>query len=878
MKRGKTFFQCLCATLVFATALDPVLAQDKRPVEARLRVTVVDQTGAAIPNARVTISKQAQTLVTGKPGEVTFGGLAPGKYQLQVAAEGFTPVTVEVLDLRAGANAIEIKLEVAGVKEEVTVGRDKREAATDSRNAVSTVLTDEQLSQLPDDPEEFEQALRDLAGPGATFKVNGFRGGKLPPKSQIREIRFRTNSYAADSHESSFIIVDILTKPGLENWHGGFNFGFRDESLNARNAFAPARAAEQNRRFGFEFGGPLWKKHTSMFLSADGVNSYEAKTINALLPDNPLNDTVRQPWRTLNLNARVEHLLTPAHTSRVEYQRNATRRDNNGVGNFDLPERGYTTDSVEHVLRFADSGAAGKKLFNEVRFQTIWQDVEISSLSDATTIQVLGAFTSGGAQITSSRRSREIELADNLDIPFKKHGARAGFQLEAASYDSTDLRNRNGAFIFSSLEAFRARQPTTFSRRTGATGAGRVDFDQVQFGWYAQDDWRIHKSFTFSFGARHEMQTNLNDRNNFMPRAGFAWSPFKKGNTTIRGGGGIFYDWFAPETYEQALRVNGQQQSDLNIRNPGFPDPFSGGAAITLPASRIQIDPNLRMPYVAQASIGVEQALPNNIRLMSQYSYRRGVHQLRGRNVNAPINGLLPDPASGVVTQIESSANSFSHRLFLNFNWMKFGKFMIGAGYVLSKTTDETDGPTALPANNFDLRGERGPSPQDARHRFNILTNFKLTKSLGLSAIFNASSARPYNITTGFDDNKDLSINDRPPGVGRNSGRGAGQWDVSSRLSWSFGFGKKPDGQSVGGPQARIIRSGADSGETLNAIGSMPSAEDKRFQAQFFIQATNLLNHVNPTSFSGVLTSPFFGRPTAATPGRRIETGMRFGF
>jgi hypothetical protein len=263
---------------------------------------------------------------------------------------------------------------------------------------------------------------------------------------------------------------------------------------------------------------------------------------------------------------------------------------------------------------------------------------------------------------------------------------------------------------------------------------------------------------------------------------------------------------------------------------------------------------------------------------MSNYSYRRGIHQLRGRNVNAPIDGVLPDPNAGVITQIESSANSFSHIWFVNFNWARFGKFMIGASYVLSKTTDETDGALSLPVDNFDLRGERGPSLQDTRHRFNILTNFRLTKSLSLSSIFNASSGRPYNITTGFDDNKDLSVNDRPAGVDRNSARGVGQWDLSSRLSWGFSFGKKPDNQGMGGPQVRIIRGGSDSGEMLGAIGSMPNLDDKRFRAQFFIQATNVFNHANLTGFSGVQTSPLFGQAVAALPGRRIETGMRFSF
>src|SRR5262249_32255525 len=137
MKRGKVLFQCLSATLVFVMALDPTLAQNRRPVEARLHVTIVDQTGAAIPNARVTINKEQQTLTAGKLGEVNFSDLAPGKYQLQVAAEGFTPITVKDVKARPGANNIEVKLKVADVQEEVTVGRDKREAGTDPRNAFS---------------------------------------------------------------------------------------------------------------------------------------------------------------------------------------------------------------------------------------------------------------------------------------------------------------------------------------------------------------------------------------------------------------------------------------------------------------------------------------------------------------------------------------------------------------------------------------------------------------------------------------------------------------------------------------------------------------------------------------------------------------------
>jgi hypothetical protein len=857
-------------------ATEPLYAQNRSQAEASARIIVLDPAGASVPGAAIKVVDQPRTAVADARGEALIAKIPPRKVRFQVEAPGFATIRTKEYSLKPGENRIEIRLEIASVADEITVGRDKREASTDPRgDAFTSILTAEQLAQLPDDPEEFEQAIRNMAGPGASLRVNGFRGGKLPPKNQIREIRFRTNAYAAENHESSFINIDIYTKPGIENWHGSMNIGFRDESLNARNAFAGFRAPEQNRRFGFDFGGPLWKNHTSLFLSADGVNSFEAKTIVAALPDEPFRDQIRQPWRSLNLNARLEHLLTPTHTAQIEYQRNATRRDNNGVGNFDFAERGYTTDTAEHILRFADSGAIGKKLLNEIRFQTRWEGADIDSLSQAPTVQVLNAFTSGGAQITSSRRLREFELADNLDWTLKKHTIRVGALLEAATYNSLDLRNQSGTFVFSSLDAYRRARPTTFTQRSGQ---GEVEFNQVQLGWYAQEDWRVQKSLTLSYGLRHEWQTNPNAGSNFMPRFGFAWSPFRKGNTTIRGGAGVFYDWFGSETYEQALRVDGRRQSDLVIRDPGYPDPATGGQAITLPSSVIRIDPSLRAARIARASLGVEQNLPSGVRLMAQYAYTRGSRLLRGRNLNAPLDGVRPDPALGNITQIESSASSFTHTFMVNVNWFKMGKFALGANYMWSKATNEADSALSLPANNFNLRAERGPASQDIRHRMFALSSYTLPKGFRLSGIFQANTALPYTITTGFDDNGDTTINDRPASLSRNSARGAGRWEVATRLAWGFSFGKIPESTGAGGPRVKILRGDSDSGGMLGSIGSMGGPQDKRFRTEFFLQATNLFNHTNPIAYSGVQTSLFFSQPTAATPARRIETGMRFSF
>src|SRR6185295_14792630 len=109
-----------------------------------------------------------------------------GEYRIRVEAVGFKSQDLDKVTVAAGANRQEINLEIDEIKADVNVSEDKQVRNTDPRgNAFSNVLTADQIAQLPDDPDEFENAINQLAGPGAQIRVNGFRGGKLPPKSQI---------------------------------------------------------------------------------------------------------------------------------------------------------------------------------------------------------------------------------------------------------------------------------------------------------------------------------------------------------------------------------------------------------------------------------------------------------------------------------------------------------------------------------------------------------------------------------------------------------------------------------------------------------------------------------------------------------------------
>ena len=536
------------AALVFValaflvSAASPAASQSAR--DATLRVSVSDPTGAVIVNAKVTLQPiepsgpQVETL-TNDRGEAVFAALLPGRYSVHAEFPGFEMKGLDDLRLRAGSNTRrEMKLNLAKIAQDVEVGQDPRDRALDQRgNSFGNVLTRAQIEALPDDPDEMEAALKEMAGPGATIRVDGFRGGKLPPKSQIQGIRFRRDLFAAENHGGGLVFVDISTRPGGGPLRGSADFTFRDESLNARNAFAPRLGPEQQQNGTFTLSGTLWKERTGFTITTNGVNAYDSKTLNAALPQGTLSGSVRRPNDRTNFTARLDHALTKSQTLRASYQRNATDSSNLGVGDYDLPSRGYTRQAAEDLFRVSQSGPLGRDFYQETRVQFRRTSSDSWSLTDTPALLVLDAFNSGGAQVSGGRRGNDVEVASDIDYVKGRHSARAGFLLEGGWYRSDDARNTGGTFTFSSLEAYEAGRPTTYTRRVGDP---LVKYGHAQLGLYAQDDYRVARSLNLSFGLRQEFQSHADDYLNVAPRFGATWSPFKSGSTTFRGGIGIF--------------------------------------------------------------------------------------------------------------------------------------------------------------------------------------------------------------------------------------------------------------------------------------------------------------------------------------------------
>ncbi len=868
------------ATLLALTLLYSPTVSAQPAVDGAIRIVVVDPSGAVIVGAHVTVTPVTATLATptaqsrntGPDGEARVTSLVPGRYTIRVESPGFETATIRDVRVRSGDNKREVKLAIARLAETVDVGRDPRERGADPRSdAFATVLGPDAINELPDDPDEMERILNDMAGPGAVMRVNGFRGGKLPPKDQIAQIRFHRNMFAADTHEPGFMSIDIITKPGLENWRGATNIGVRDSALDARNPFAPEKGDEHFRRLAFSLSGPLWKKRTSLALSAETVDAFDSKTIVAALPTGYFADSVRKPNATLNWSARLEHALSPNQILRFEGQHNHNQLDNQGVGDYDLFDRAYRQAGDEALVRGSMAGSIRKSLYNELRFQWRSLSTVYTPASLAPAVLVLNAFNSGGSQIGGQQDSNEILLADDLDIASGKHAMRAGFQIDGGRYDTSVARNTGGTFTFSGLDAFNAAQPTTFTRNVGDP---QVAVSQWQGAIYFQDDYRLRRELTVSGGIRVEAQQHIGGVHPG-PRGGIAWSPFKNGKTTIRAGAGVFFDWLDAGTYEQAVQLDGTHQRISTITSPGFPVPSSGENSMILPAGRVELSPGLLQPGLREANAAIERQLPGNLRVSAMFVARRGVNLLRGVDMNAPLaDGLRPYPLAGTITSVESIASSSFDAMFVNVNYSRpERRIFIGANYALARSINDTDGVFNLPADSHDLAAERGPALTDARHRFTSLANFPLFKKLTLGTAIRLQSALPYNITTGFDENHDTVSNDRPAGVTRNTGRGGTIVDVGSRLTWTVGFGGAPP-TGPGGPQVAIVRGGE-----ADPLRSMPSgSSDTRYRLELYLQGYNLTNHTNATNFSGVQTSPFFGQATAASAARRLELGARLVF
>jgi hypothetical protein len=636
------------------------------------------------------------------------------------------------------------------------------------------------------------------------------------------------------------------------------------------------------RRYMINFQGPIAAGKTGLSVSFDGNNSYESRTIVAQSPTGaPVNGLAVSPTNAMNFTARVEQQLNANGQLQAEYTRRDNDRSNLGVGDFDLPERAYAVENSTDIFRLRSTNVIGKKVFTETRFALIDSVLGIDPASREPTIRVNDAFNAGGAGQMGERSARELEFAQNFDFTVgRKHSFRVGMLVEAGWWDSDQRTNAFGTYTFASLDAFNAGTPSTYTIRVGDPV---VEYSQVKAGWFIQDDFRPSRTLQMSVGLRHELQTQVESRWNLAPRAAFTWNATR--TATVRGGYGIFYDWYDSAVYEQTIRVDGEHQVDVIVRNPTFPVLEGGGDR--LPASVIRAAA-IDQPIIHQASIGFEKPLAQWADFRTDYMWTRGFSTLRSINVNVPVDGARPEPAYGNISEIQSSGERAMDRLTVAFNARYIPRRILGmVMYQLASVRNFADSPTMLPSDSTNPDADWGPAAQDVRHRIFFNVNAPLGRGVRMGLNAQGSSALPYNITSGYDTNGDSVFNDREPGMSRNSGRGAMQWTVNMRLNRSIGLGgvrsgppnmpMPPPPPSQGGAMSQRVGGGGPGGDGGPQMVVMEGANTK-YRLDLYVNVQNLLNRTNYNAFVGNQLSPFFGQATSAAPARRIEVGASISF
>jgi Carboxypeptidase regulatory-like domain len=290
----QTKYRFFLLPLIFMLACVGALAQ----ANSELTGIVTDQTGAVVPDAKITLTDPAtgasKTTVSGATGLYSIPGLNPATYNMKVAAKGFQSYAQNGVVVNVSSTVrSDVKLTVGAETQTVTVEADALAVQADS-NVVSTLISSEQISEIATENRNFaalaalgmgvSSALPDSNTPTSvasnfTISVNGLRqshniwlidGGEaddrggaggmsiMPSQDAIAEFTMMTSNYPPDYGISSGATMSLSLKSGTQKFHGeAWEFN-RTTAYNAKNPISQSATHVRYNIFGFNVGGPLF--------------------------------------------------------------------------------------------------------------------------------------------------------------------------------------------------------------------------------------------------------------------------------------------------------------------------------------------------------------------------------------------------------------------------------------------------------------------------------------------------------------------------------------------------------------------------------------------------------------------------------------------
>jgi len=586
------------------------------------------------------------------------------------------------------------------------------------------------------------------------------------------------------------------------------------------------------------------------------------------------------PSRTYNWSTRLDYNRGPHDFFNGRFT--WAKEDNNllPADNVAAP-----TNAIIEVL--ADYTAVGSwghifqnNLINQLRFQFADDDYsQVSAAPESTLVRIAGLLDYGRVlPIPSVTKQKRYQFDDVL---IWSVGARE-FKF-GASYRPVDAHLDNplafgGIFTFSAGQTLtRAAAPADLAILVGALappadtiltslqaldlgvpanwqqGFGTASFQawQHNFGGFGEVSWRISPRLTLNLGARlnFDGEPQPLDRNvSLSPRAGFAWDPFGKGKTVIRGGFGTFYGSVSLQVLDAAtLQVDSGEF--INLQSRTLADgaqstqalwaygvslgklPFTALSEADVRAFGIVPlpgQPNRRIaeaaadydsPYTVQASFGISQDLGHRLVLEVAGQMFHGVHlpiaiegNYRENGQLVPVTGLPGsdlfgpqliriDPSISQKIVHSSEGNSIYYGMTSSLLKQFSEGFQFRASYTYSKAIDDVldFSGASTPYLPTRRRVDRGRSGYDLRHSFVLSGTYQTPfngsegtwvartfANITVGPIVTLRSGFPFNLYIGRDVNGDLNTTDRPFHAPRNSGLGENYYSLDVRFTKSF--------------------------------------------------------------------------------------------
>jgi hypothetical protein len=707
----------------------------------------------------------------------------------------------------------------------------------------------------------------------------------------IDQFQVVTSGGIAEFGRASGGVVNILTRAGTNDWRGSWYGFLRNQRFDARNPLAPTKDLLTQAQYGVTAGGPLQRDRTFFFSNFEQTRrNYSAVLTIAPAAVTSINNRLRAvnyagplvstgvvpaSFDTTNFFTRIDHSINQRNQLSARYSLYHINAVNSRtVGGLNAVSRGTGLSDTDQTVQVSNITTFSNRTLNEARLQYTNSRLDAPVNDDAgPAVNIAGVANFGTA--TFSPLGRDINLfeaVNSISTIRGAHSVKAGANF---LYNRVNIHFPGavqGVYSFSSLNNFLNGNYINYQQAFGVPNQAQSN---PNVGMFVQDEWRVRPSLTINAGLRYDLQFLPDpietDTDNIAPRMGIVWAPGDR-KTVVRASFGLYYDRIPLRATSNALQRDGSkflvvQLSPTQPGAPAFPNVLSVQPA-TLPTKPniTRIDPNIETSYSQQANLQIERELPGNTVVSVGYLHLRARHVILSRNVNVPTvpasagipNLGRPDPNWGNISRFESSGNSYYDGMVVSFNKRASQWANVRVSYTLSKTIDDAGNFFfSSVQDNFNIRGDRGLSDNDQRHRLVVSGSLetpegktngveRVLRGFQFGYIFTYGSPLPFNVLLGTDRNLDTNNNDRPLGVGRNTGRGFDFASLDLRLS-------------------RTIRL------------------TERLDLQLLAEGFNVLNRANfgvpnNTFGSGIAPVPTFGQPTQAFDPRQFQFGMRVSF